>query len=99
MELSLKEVEVSKINLQPGEVLVVTVKAEDMDESSMDYLAQGFRKYFPNNKIAVLALGENDEIKFQTVKGAPDLSCAASPVGYCSDCSCGKREQIEGENK
>lgn len=98
MEVSIKEIEIQKLSLQPGEVLIVTTKIEDMDEHSMNALAEGLRTHFPNNKVALLALGTDDSIRFTVVKevAKPDMSCASSPVGYCSDCNCGKREQVEG---
>lgn len=94
MELSLKEVEVQKLNLRPGDSLVVTVRSENVDEFDVQMLAEGFRKRFPGNQIIVLTVGTQDSIGLSVVK-APLIGCA-SPTSYCNDCNCGKREQIEG---
>jgi hypothetical protein len=97
MELSLKEVEVTKLNLQPGDTLVVVVKSDRIDEMDGRELGKGFKQKFPDNEVVVLGVFENEDVKFQILAQKPvDLSCANSPVGYCSDCNCGKREQIEG---
>lgn len=98
MEVKLNEVEVTKLNLQPGEILMVTLKNDDVDAESMNALAEGLRKFFPANKVAVMNVGKDGDLRFQTLAAAmaPDLSCSASTVGYCGDCNCGKREQIEG---
>jgi hypothetical protein len=97
MELKLNEVEVTKLNLQPGETLVVTLRSDEIGEYDMDSLGAAFRKAFPNNRVAVLNVGTNGDVKFQSIKEeVKDLSCSNSPVGYCGDCNCGKREQIEG---
>lgn len=95
MEITFKEIEVTKLKLQPGETIVITMKIEDLAEGSMQELGRKFREMFPNNKVAVINLGLNDEIKFQTV--LESASCGSSSTSYCNDCNCGKREQIEGD--
>jgi len=98
MELILKETEVTKLNLQQGEVLVVKVKVQEMGQDSLEEFGTKLRNIFPNNKVVVLGLGPDDDVKFETIAGSEaDLSCVSSPVGYCSNCDCGKREQIEGK--
>lgn len=99
MEISLNQVEVAKLDLQPGQTLVVTIKSDLVDQHSLDQLGKGFRSYFPDNKIMMLSLGPDDSVQFSAIQERTEsqsLSCANSPVGYCSDCNCGKREQVEG---
>lgn len=95
MELKLNEVEVTKLNLQPGETLVVTVKSEDMSMYDMDDMAKGFRKLFPNNKVAVLNVGTTNEVVMTVVKDLAAESCGSTPSSFCGDCSCGKKEAYE----
>lgn len=92
-EITLKEVEVQKLNLQPGDTLVVTIRTEDvetLDQSFVKALQDGFRKRFVNNKIEVvmLAMNEAQKIDFTVVKEKPAQN-------YCDDCGCGKKEAAE----
>lgn len=87
MELTLKEIEVTKLNLQPGDVLTVTIKDNDIDTSSLESLREMFKRLYPNNEVALFGIGLNSDITFTVTKG--------SNPGYCVDCSCGKKEQVE----
>ncbi len=86
-EIKLNELDVQKLNLKEGDVLMVTVKHEDIDVTSMEQLRNSLGTIFPNNKVAVFAMGSEGYVKF-TVASQPQLS-------YCSDCDCGKKEQVE----
>lgn len=91
MELKLNEVEVQKLNLQPGEVLVVKIKSDDLTQDAMYQLRKGMTAYFPNNKVVVLGIGEEGSIDLTVAKPAE-----YPEVNYCSDCSCGKKAAYEG---
>lgn len=91
MEIKLNEVDVQKLNLQSGEVLVVKVKSDQMHADAMQSLSKGLRGVFPNNKVVVLSV-END--------GSIDLTVAKESeypsTNFCNDCSCGKKQAYEG---
>lgn len=104
MEIKINEVEVQKLNLQPGEILVVKVRSDVVRPEDMDILASQFRKLIPGNKVAVLMLGENDNIDLTIAKGSeyPEVDKSSSPcsiANYCNDCSCGKKEIAEALKK
>ena len=95
MELTLKEAEITRLNLQPGDVLTVTVKDPDVDMNNLELLRKMFIQCFPNNKVMLFGLSENSEIKFTVTSADPTPSCGTQ--SYCTDCSCGKKEQAEGK--
>ena len=95
MEITIKEVEVAKINLIPGDVLVVTIKSDDVDEEILSKVGESFSKVFPNNQVGLFALGKDDEIKFSVTTSLQKSGCGTQ--SYCMDCSCGKKEQTEGK--
>jgi len=90
-EIKITELEVQKINLKEGDVLMGTIKHDDVTQESLSMLNDSLKLMFPLNKVALFAMGSEGYIKF-TVVSQPD-------IGYCSDCDCGKKEIIEGMNK
>jgi hypothetical protein len=99
MEIKLVETEVQKINLGEGDVLVTTIKSDEIDMASMNSLGDQLRKIFPNNKVIVMGVGSEGDIKFTVAKDAAakvSSGCGTGPANYCSDCSCGKKERYEG---
>jgi len=94
-EIKLKELEVQKINLQPGDVLMVTVKHEDIDYSSMQNLRKQLNLAFPDNKVMLFGMGNSGEVKLAVMSSEP--VAPAPSLGYCGDCSCGKKERVEAE--
>lgn len=101
MEIKLTQVEVAKINLQPGEILAVTIKHDDISLYELNDLGKEVQKYFPNNKIMMFNVGTEGDMKFEIFASKEDAtkpaaSDCAEPTSYCNDCHCGKREQIEG---
>jgi len=92
MEITLNEVDVQKLSLQPGDTLVVTVKGEEfLDEKIMGDLRDSFRKKFKNNQVEVvlLAMPEDHDVKLSVIKNE------AIPAPYCAGCDCGKKERFE----
>lgn len=92
LEISIKEVEVTKLNLQTDDVLMVTVKNNEITQSNLESLRNGLRSIFPKNEVMVLCLSNDDEVRF-TVTKQVQSSCGTQ--SYCSDCNCGKKEQAE----
>jgi len=93
-EIKFNEVDVQKLNLQPGEVLVVKVRSDKIDAASISHLSTGLKDIFKNNKVVVLAVGEEGSIDLTVAKQAeyPEVS-------YCQDCSCGKKAAYENKNE
>ncbi len=91
-EIKFNEVDVQKLNLQPGEVLVIKVKSDDFDQASMQHLGQGMRAIFPNNKVLVLGVEKEGSIDLTIAKGSE-----YPETNYCNDCSCGKKAAYEGK--
>jgi len=89
-EIALVEVVATKINLAPGDTLMVTLKHDDVEFEELQYLKKGFEREFPNNKIFLFNVGIDGDLKF-TVASKEEVS-------YCSDCSCGKKK-TEKETK
>lgn len=100
--------EISKLSLQPGDVLNVKVMGDEFDEDTMRSLQQQYAKIFPNNKIAIFLLPRGNDIQMEVIQNksaeqflneitpAPAKDCSV-PTNYCNDCACGKKERIEGE--
>lgn len=87
MQFGFDVVEVQKVNLQPGDVLMVTVKNDEVSQDSIDGLRNQLQYVFPENKVFVFAMGTSDDVQLSVVS-RPQMS-------YCDDCSCGKKEQSE----
>lgn len=90
------EVEVQKLNLKPGDTLMVTIKNSYVEAEAIQLLSNQFRKTFPNNKVFVFQVDVDGEIKFAVVS-QPEIKLE-TPVnlGYCTNCDCGKKEAAEG---
>jgi hypothetical protein len=95
-ELKVTEVEATKIDLKQGDVLMVTVKHEDIDLESLNSLREKFIEIFPNNKVMVFGMGSEGYVKF-TIASQPKTTYN----DYCTDCDCGKKEKVleQQENK
>lgn len=101
VELTFKDVELTKLDLQPGQTLAVTVKSDDIDAITLNALRKNLGEAFPGVRVLLFGVGLNDDIKFTAVseikQNTQISSCAIG--SYCVDCSCGKKEQFEGESK
>jgi hypothetical protein len=89
-EIKITELEVQKLNLQPGDVLMVTIRHDDVREDDLGGLRNMLRRFFPNNQAMLFAMGSEGYVKF-TVASQPETSY----TGYCTDCDCGKKERVE----
>lgn len=90
-EIKLNEVEVQKLNMQPGEVLVVKIRSDEITQHDIEQLSYGLKKIFTNNKIIVLSVNESGSIDLTIAKESE-----YPQVNYCTDCSCGKKAAYEG---
>ena len=83
MELKINEVDVQKLNLQPGEVLVVKVKSDQVSADDIQSLCEGLKEFFPNNKVVVLAVEEGGDINLTTIKDSCNID-----TNCCGECNC-----------
>lgn len=104
-ELKINEIEVTKLNLQPGQILIVKIYADDTSQSDLGHLKHQLKQLFPNNKIMLFALPSGGKIEMDILDTGPIVQPAfadpapspcAEPTAYCNDCGCGKKERIEG---
>lgn len=93
MQFGFDVVEVQRVGLQPGDVLMVTVKNNDLSQESVDQLRKQLQVVFPGNKVFVFAMGIGDDIQLSIVSQSENPIESPQPVGYCGDCDCGKKAQ------
>jgi len=99
-KVKLLEVDVNKISLKPGDVLLVKVKGPDFEDDEVcRSLGESLRKVFPNNKVGVLSLEDNSiDLTVITAEEAEKLKeenseeKACNKTKTCDDCDCGKKE-------
>ncbi len=94
-ELNIKEVEVSRINLTPGDILVAKIYMDDTSEADLADLKSKLNIIFPKNKIMLFALPNGGKVEFDVLDAAPK----AAKQSYCSDCNCGKKMAMETLNE
>jgi hypothetical protein len=94
MEIKLNEVDVQKLDLKEGDTLLITIKSDDVDQYTIETVKQSFKSVFPNNRVAILAVGTEGDIRYSVLSEKEVQGCGPS---YCVDCSCGKKEQAEGQ--
>lgn len=95
IELKFKAIEMTVINLKPGDTLAVTIKSDDMDGVTINALKENFQKQFPNNKILLFGLGLNDSLEFTALsegKLENKENSGCNTANFCVDCNCGKKE-------
>lgn len=90
MEITIKEVEATKLNLGPDEILVLTIKSDEATPEGLEHLQSFFKELLPRNRVLLLALSHKDEARFSIMKGSEEQN-------YCLDCNCGKKEAAEGQ--
>ena len=95
-DYELTEVQVQKLNLQPGDTLMVTIKNNYIEPQHLAPFKKEFKRVFPNNEVFVFGMDSESEIKFAVVSQPEKPVDSCAPVGYCSDCNCGKKEAAEG---
>lgn len=76
--------------MQPGEVLVVKIKSDEVTQHDIAGLSDGLGQIFTNNKVVVLSVGSEGSIDLTVAKESE-----YPQVSYCSDCGCGKKEAYE----
>lgn len=96
--------ELTRIKLEPDEVLSVKFYGDDYDETNLKSLQEHLKTVFPNNKVIVFNLPNGTDLQMEAIKATLEVSedkelakdCSI-PTSYCNDCACGKKEMIENE--
>lgn len=94
IELTFKELELTKLNLNKGDTLAVTVKSDNMDGAAIQSLKSGLAQAFPGVKVMIFGIGLKDDIRFAAISENKEISSCATG-NFCVDCKCGKKEQYE----
>ena len=97
IELTFKELELTKLNLSVGDTLAVTVKSDDMDGVSIETIKSGLSKAFPGIRVMIFGIGLKDDIRFAAISENKEISSCGTE-DYCIECTCGKKEQYEKQN-
>lgn len=87
----IEEVILTKVSLQPGEVLMVTLKSENIDPGYLRNLGEGLRTIFPNNKVGVVNISTGDEFILTAVR---DEGRVGNVNECCGSCDCNTEEEI-----
>ena len=95
MELTLREVEVTKLNLQPGDTLAITIKNDDFDTAALESFKKSIQSYFEGTKVIIFSIPLDHDIKFSVINDQQSVGCGTQ--SYCEDCNCGKKERAESE--
>lgn len=89
--------ELQVIKLEEGDVLSVKLIGNDFDQATMESLQAHLAPIFPKNKVMVFTMPDGSDILFEVIKQPAPKGDCSDPVSYCSDCNCGKKEQVEGK--
>jgi hypothetical protein len=94
IEITFKDVELTRLTLQPGQILMVKIYMDDLSQSAVAMLKTQLQSCFPDNRIMLFALPEGGRMEMDVLDTSlPDMSLK-TPV--CSNCSCGKKAMQEG---
>jgi hypothetical protein len=100
MENSIKinEIEVTKINLQPGQILMASVYSDDISQADLSTLRIKLQTLFPDNKVILFGLPVDGKIEMSVIDtGVKENSGnRPGPVAHCNNCTL-PVERIEGE--
>ena len=95
-ELKFSEVELQKVNLVPGDTLIVKLKGDVFMDGDLNTLKTQLDKTFKGNKVVVFMVPNDNDITLEVVS-QPEVSDCSKPSSYCSDCSCGKKAIAESD--
>lgn len=99
-EIKLITAEVTKLSLQPNDVLAVKITSDEIEPGHLRSLNDQLKILFPNNKIMLYMVPPDSDLDMTVISApnlgtnAPSLGTCAEPMSYCNDCACGKKERI-----
>jgi hypothetical protein len=94
--MSIPVIGITKINLEPNDVLVVKLFGDQYTSNDVEGIKASFDAVFPDNKVFVTTLPTGFDIKFEVLAPVPKPAIC-EPVTACADCSCGKKEALAGD--
>lgn len=94
IKVSFVEAELTKISLDPGDMLSVKIIDRDMDQDSLMGFQNGLQALFPNNRVLVFVFPPESSISFTKIKSDQSVGCGPQT---CVDCNCGKAQDLKGE--
>lgn len=94
IEITFKEVELTKLDLKPGDTLAMTIKSDDIDEHTVNSLKQNMGAAFPRVNVLIFGIGLDNELNFTVISENKEIS-SCSTTQYCVNCNCGKKELKE----
>ena len=95
---AIDEVKLTRIKLEPGEILSVRIYSNSVDEMQLAMLKRQLTSLFPDNRIMLFSMPSGDNMEIEAITPAePEVGSCAEPTSYCNDCHCGKKERIESE--
>lgn len=101
IEIRLVEAEVIKLDAKPGSTLLFKFKGEEFcAEDVINVIGKQLRNLLPDYKVVAMALPEGHDVELTNVENqdkVEEVKDCSKPTSYCNDCSCGKKERIEGE--
>lgn len=96
MEIKINEVEVTKLNMQPGEILVIKIKNDHMDQSDLQLFKDGFKKLLPNNQVVVLGIDTSGDIQLTTIAKSDNVELTSNQDPHYGEYSCPGCPQCKG---
>lgn len=73
------EAEVHKLSLRPGDVVVMTFRTDEIESDQIDALRNGFRKLLPDNKVVLMVLPTDADLKITQIDAA-DMKAEAEDI-------------------
>jgi hypothetical protein len=88
-KISFTEAELTRISLNPGEVLCVKIISDDVPDRNIQELHEKLKELFPNNKAMIFMMPVGSDISLTTIQNPSEVDCGPKT---CYNCNCGKKE-------
>lgn len=62
------QVKVTRVRLKPNDTLFVVFKSDEIDAATVQAFRDQLRPNFPNNKVAIIAMSTEDDVRFTTIE-------------------------------
>lgn len=91
VEITFKDVELTKLDLKPGDKLAMVVKSDDLDGLTIQSLKEKMGEAFPGVRVLIFGIGLDDSVNFSVISENKENSSCTN-AQFCVDCNCGKKE-------
>lgn len=93
MDELIKQVEVMKVNVRPGDILIFKIKSDTIESSWLQFFSDHLRaEVFPDNKCLVIGLDPQDDLEVTAV--GPE----EQEEECCGSCECGPETETKEQN-